>query len=177
MAAPKLSSRGGRAWSHGTRGCAGAHLGREARCRAEECVVAPELNSARRRGRGHGPRGSTGAHLRKEVRSGVVGHVVAPESTSAGRCGPKLQLALQRVDAHPAPCLDLELVCRGTQSSGCRQRPSGPPRERLRTRRWVQFFCALLDGEPPGSAGAEGPEAPTINAKISMAGPREVPEL
>jgi hypothetical protein len=47
--------------------------------------------------------------------------VAAPEPTSAGRCGPKLQLMWQHVDARPAPCLDLELVCGGTQSSGCRQ--------------------------------------------------------
>jgi hypothetical protein len=65
------------------------------------------------------PRGSTGAHLGKEVRSGAVGHVAALEPTSTGRCGLKLQLAWQCVDALSAPCLDLELVCVGTQSSGC----------------------------------------------------------
>jgi hypothetical protein len=70
--------------------------------------------------RGHGPCGSTGAHLNKEVMSGAAGHVVAPEPTSAGRCGLKLQLAWQRIDACPAPCLDLELVCEDTRSSGCR---------------------------------------------------------
>jgi hypothetical protein len=37
--------------------------------------------------------------------------MVGPESTSAGRCGPKLQLTWQHVNARPAPCLDLELVC------------------------------------------------------------------
>jgi hypothetical protein len=65
------------------------------------------------------PRGSTGAHLSKELRSGLAGHVVAPELTSVGRCCPKLQLAWQGVDARPAPCFDLELVCGGTWSSGC----------------------------------------------------------
>jgi hypothetical protein len=45
------------------------------------------------------------------VRFGADGHVAAPEPTSAGRCGPKLQLTWQRVDARPAHCLDLELVC------------------------------------------------------------------
>jgi hypothetical protein len=124
--------------------------------------------------RGHGPRGSTGAHLSKEVRSGAMGHVVAPEPTSAGRCGSKLQLMWQRVDAHPTPYLNLELVCGGIQSLGCRQRPSGPPRERLQTRRWGQFFGArsvilsfysIVDG------------APTINVKTSTVGPSEVPEL
>jgi hypothetical protein len=126
--------------------------------------------------RGHGPRGNTGAHLSKEVRSGATGHVALAEPTSAGRCGPKLQLAWQRVDARPAPCLNLELVCGGTRSSGCRQRPPSPPQERLRTHRWGQFFDARLsyldlftrgavDGGPPGGAGARGPGAPTINAK------------
>jgi hypothetical protein len=50
-----------------------------------------------------------------------MGHMVAPEPTSVGRCGSKLQLTWQRVDARPALCLDLELVCGGTRSSGCRQ--------------------------------------------------------
>jgi hypothetical protein len=48
------------------------------------------------------------------------------------------------VDAHPASCFDLVLVCRGTWCSRCRQRPLGPPRERLRTRRWTQFFGTPL---------------------------------
>jgi hypothetical protein len=43
-----------------------------------------------------------------------VGDVVAPEPTSTGRFGSKLQLTWQRVDAHLASCLDLELVCGGT---------------------------------------------------------------
>jgi hypothetical protein len=55
--------------------------------------------------RGHGTRGST-----------------ASRPTSVGRYGPKLQFAWQRVDARPAPCLDLKLVCGGTRSSRCRQR-------------------------------------------------------
>jgi hypothetical protein len=50
MAAPELSSQGGRAWCHGIRGSAGAHLSREVRSGAEEHLAAPELNSARRRG-------------------------------------------------------------------------------------------------------------------------------
>jgi hypothetical protein len=56
----------------------------------------------------------------KEVRSGAVRHVVAPERTFAGRCGPKLQLTWQRVDAHPTPCIDLKLIYGGTRSSECR---------------------------------------------------------
>jgi hypothetical protein len=45
----ELSSRGGRAQSHETRGSAEAHLDREVMSRAEEHVTAPELNSVRRR--------------------------------------------------------------------------------------------------------------------------------
>jgi hypothetical protein len=105
-------------------------------------VAAPELNSVRRRGWVHRPRGSTGAHLSKEVRSGAAGHVVALKPTSAGRCGPKLQLTWQRVDARPTPCLDLELVPRGTRSSGCRHL--------LRERR-VQR-CRLNQGRSLGEA-------------------------
>jgi hypothetical protein len=107
-------------------------------------VAASELNSVRRRGWVHGPRGSTGAHLSKEVRSGVTGHVVALKPTSTGRRGPKLQLTWQRVDACPAPCLDLELVSRGTQSSGCRHL--------LRERR-VQR-CSLGSRKESGRGGA-----------------------
>jgi hypothetical protein len=88
--ASDLSSQGGRARCHETRGSAGTHLGREARSRAEKPVAPPELNSARRQGPGHGPRGSTGAHLSKEVRSGATEHMVALEPTSAWRCDPKL---------------------------------------------------------------------------------------
>jgi hypothetical protein len=90
MAAPELTSRGGKARSHGTRGSARAHLDREARSRAEECVAAPELTSRGGRARSHGTRGSAEAHLDREVRSRAEGHVAAPELTSAGRCGPKL---------------------------------------------------------------------------------------
>jgi hypothetical protein len=179
-------------------------------------MAAPEPTSAGRRGpelrntwqrqsstqqggeaRGHVTRGSTGAHLSKEVRSDAAGHVAAPEPTSAGRCGLKLQLTWQRVDARHTPCLDLELICGGTRSSGCRQRPPGQPRERLRTHRWGQFFgtplvilifllssrwrahhqCENVDDRPPGGARAEGPGAPTINVKTATAGPQEVPEL
>jgi hypothetical protein len=50
VAAPELSSRGGRAQSYGIHGSAGAHLGREARSKTEKRVAAPELNSARRQG-------------------------------------------------------------------------------------------------------------------------------
>jgi hypothetical protein len=47
-----------------------------------------------------------------------VGHVVASKPTSAGRCGPKLQLMWQHVDARPASCLNLELVCGVTGLQG-----------------------------------------------------------
>jgi hypothetical protein len=111
--------------------------------------------------------------------SETAGHVEVSELTSIGRRGPELQGMWQRVDARPAPCLDLNLVCRGTRSAGYRQRPPGPPRERLRTRRWGQFFGALsviltfysaVNGGPPGGAEAEDPGAPTINAKKRVDG-------
>jgi hypothetical protein len=85
-------------------------------------MAAPELPSQEGRARRHETCGGAGAHLSKEARSGAAGHVVVPEPTSAGRCGLKLQLMWQRVDARPAPCLDLELVCGGTRYSGYRQR-------------------------------------------------------
>jgi hypothetical protein len=52
VAAPELSSQRGRARTHGIRGSDRAHLGSEARSRAEECVTTSELNSAKRRGPG-----------------------------------------------------------------------------------------------------------------------------
>jgi hypothetical protein len=45
--------------------------------------------------------------------------MAASEPTSVERCGSKLQLAWQHVDARPTPYLDLELICGGTRSSGC----------------------------------------------------------
>jgi hypothetical protein len=86
-------------------------------------VAAPELPSQEGRARSHVTRGSAGAHLSTKARSEATGHVVAPEPTSTGWCGPKLQLIWQRVDAHSAPCLDLELVCRDTRSLWYRQPP------------------------------------------------------
>jgi hypothetical protein len=94
----------------------------------------------------------------------AAGHMVALEPTSAGRCGPKLQLMWQHMNARPTPCLDLELVCGGTRSSGCRQRPPGPPQERLRTHRWGQFF-----GAPLGYLD--------LFTRQLTAGPRDVREL
>jgi hypothetical protein len=96
VAAPELSSRGGRARSHGTHDSAEAHLNREARSRAEECVTAPELNLARRRGpgpratwqhrsspqqggevRGRGTRGGSESHLCWVVWSEATAYVAA----------------------------------------------------------------------------------------------------
>jgi hypothetical protein len=96
VAAPDLSSQGGRAQSHETRGSTGAHLGKEVRSGAEERVVTLELNSARRRGsgpratwehrsspqqggavQGHGTSGGSGAHLCREVWSEATAYVVA----------------------------------------------------------------------------------------------------
>jgi hypothetical protein len=83
-------------------------------------MVAPELTSQEVKAQSRGIRGSAGCHLSMEARSKAAGHVVASEPTSAGRCVPKLQLTWQCVDGCPAPCLDLELVCGGTRSSGYR---------------------------------------------------------
>jgi hypothetical protein len=88
MVALELSSRGGRAQSHGTYGSARAHLCSEARSGAEEHVAAPELSSWGGRARSHVTRGNAGAHLYKEARSGAKEHVVAPELNSARRRGP-----------------------------------------------------------------------------------------
>jgi hypothetical protein len=100
VAAPELSSRGGKVQSHGTRGSAGAYLNREVRSGAEEHVAAPELNSARRRGsgprdtwqhrsspqqggevRGHGTRGGSTTHLCREVWSEATAYVAASGCT------------------------------------------------------------------------------------------------
>jgi hypothetical protein len=104
VVAPELSPWGDRAQSHGTRGSAGAHLGRKARSGAKGHVAALEFISVRRQGlgprdtwqrqnpprqggevRGRGTRGSAGAHLGSEVRFGATRHVAALESTSVGR--------------------------------------------------------------------------------------------
>jgi hypothetical protein len=49
VAAPELSSQGGRARSHGTCDSVGVHLDREARSGDEKHVTVPELNSVSRR--------------------------------------------------------------------------------------------------------------------------------
>jgi hypothetical protein len=74
-------------------------------------VATSELSSRGGRARSHETRASAGAHLDREVRSETVGHATATEPTSVGRCDPKLQFMWQRVDAHPTPCLNLELIC------------------------------------------------------------------
>jgi hypothetical protein len=76
-------------------------------------VVAPEPTSTGRRG----PELKNTWHRRSSTQQGdeTQGHgtrgSTTPGSTYAGRYGPKLQFAWQRVDACPAPCLDLEFVC------------------------------------------------------------------
>jgi hypothetical protein len=82
----------------GPRGSARAHLGREARSGAEEHVATLKLSSRGGRARSHETHGSAGAHLDRETRPGAEEHVAAPEPTSVVRCGPKLQLAWQRVN-------------------------------------------------------------------------------
>jgi hypothetical protein len=128
----------------GPRGSAGAHMVRKVRSGAEEHVAASELSSRGGRVRSHGTRGSAGAHLGREVRSGVAGHVAAPEPTSARRCGLKLQLMWQHVDARHAPCLELELVC---GVPGLHSADRGP---------WVHFGRGC---EPTGGANFLAPRS------------------
>jgi hypothetical protein len=164
MAALELPSQEGRALSCGTHGSTGAPLSE--RQSSEPWDTWQHQSSPCQGGKvqSRGTRGSAGAHLSKEARSGAVGHVVALDPTSVGRCGSKLQLTWQHVNARHPPCLDLELICGGTPPSGYRRRPPGPPRERLRTRRWGQLF-----GAPLGYL--------KLFTWQSMAGPRQVPEL
>jgi hypothetical protein len=70
VAALELSSRRGRARSHGTHGSARAHLAREVRSGVEEHVAAPELSARGGKARGH---------------------AAAPKPTSAGRRGSELR--------------------------------------------------------------------------------------
>jgi hypothetical protein len=102
VAASELSSRGGRARSHGTCGSTDAHLVREARSGAEGHVAAPELTLTRRRGPG-----SRDMWWRRSppLQGGVVRRYNVRGST--------WMHALLLV-------FNLELVCGGTQSSGYR---------------------------------------------------------
>jgi hypothetical protein len=116
-----------------------------------------------------------------------VGHVVALEPTSARRCGPKLQLMWQHVDACPASCLDLELVCRVPNLQGTDrgprahlERPCEPAggANSLTPLSVILSFYLAVDGRAPGSAGAGGPGTPTINAKKHRRrGHLEVPKI
>jgi hypothetical protein len=80
-----------------------------------QCQSSPQQGGE---AQGHGTHGSAGAHLGKEARSGAAGHVTASEPTSARRQGPELQGMSQHMDAHRAPCLDLNPVCGSTRSTG-----------------------------------------------------------
>jgi hypothetical protein len=84
-------------------------------------VTAPELPGLGSGSWSRRARGGPGAASGWAAGAGAAGHVAAPVPTSAGRQGPELQLAWQRVYTRSAPCLDLELVCGGTRSSGYRQ--------------------------------------------------------
>jgi hypothetical protein len=72
----------------GPRGSAGAHLGREARSRAEKRVAVPELSSRGGRVRSHGTRDSVEAHFSREARSGAEERVAALDLNSVRRHGP-----------------------------------------------------------------------------------------
>jgi hypothetical protein len=47
----------------------------------------------------------------------------------------------------------------------------------LAPRSVILSLYSAVDGGPPGGAGAGDPGAPTINVKMSTAGPQEVPEM
>jgi hypothetical protein len=66
-------------------------------------------------------RGSVRALPSREAESGATGHMAV--------C--------------LAPCLRLKPICRSTRSSGYRQWPPGPPRERPQTHRWGQHIFSL----------------------------------
>jgi hypothetical protein len=115
------SGLGNGSWSRRTRGGPGAAPGWAAGAGAAGHVAAPELPRAGSGSWSHRARGVPGAASGWAAGAGAAGHVAAPAPTSAGRRGPELQLAWQHVYTRPAPCLDLELVCGGTRSSGYRQ--------------------------------------------------------
>jgi hypothetical protein len=69
VVAPELSSRRGRARSHGTRGSTRAHFVRKARFEAEGHMAAPKLTLTRRRGTG--PR-DTRQHRSPPLHGGMV---------------------------------------------------------------------------------------------------------
>jgi hypothetical protein len=85
VAALELSSWGGRARNHGTRGSARAHLDREARSRAEEYVTTSELSSWRGRAWSHETHDNDRTHLGREARFGADEHVTVPELNSIRR--------------------------------------------------------------------------------------------
>jgi hypothetical protein len=92
--------------------------------------------------RATGTRGGTRATPSREREPEPQRHVADPELPRAG------SRSLSRGDTwrpRSCPqsgggsrCLDLKLVRGCTRSSGYQQCPTGPPRERLRTRRWGQ---------------------------------------
>jgi hypothetical protein len=135
---------GSRSWSRRTCDGPGAAPGWAAGAKAAGHVVAPELPWAGQRelepqdtcqprscpGLGSGSwsrrtHGGPGAAPGWAAGVGAAGHVAASKPTSAGRRGPELQLVWQHVDTRPAPCLDLELICRGTWCSGYRHHLPG----------------------------------------------------
>jgi hypothetical protein len=93
-----------------------------------------------------GPRGSSRAALRREaeaIAQGTCGGPGAPLSREAG-AGTTGHMGMH---AHLYFRLNLEHVQEGVRSSGYRQWPPGPPRERLRTHGWGQhpFPCSLFE--------------------------------
>jgi hypothetical protein len=107
--------QGGRVWSCGTRGNAGALPSRDAGSRAAGHVAMPDPSRAGRRGpelrgtwqrrsppdqggmlRSYGTCGNTGALPSKDAGYGAVGHVATPEPSQSGRQAPELRDMWQR---------------------------------------------------------------------------------
>jgi hypothetical protein len=99
----------------------------------------PELGAG---ARAVGTRGDLGAAPSWEWEPVPWGHMAAPELPRAGSeslsHGDKWHPRSYPQSGSGSHCLNLKLVRGGTQSSGYRQWPPGPPRERMRTYGWSQ---------------------------------------
>jgi hypothetical protein len=124
VAAPDLPRAGNGSPSHGDA------------CQPQICL---ELGAE---ARAMGTRGGPGAAPSWEREPEPLGHVVAPKLPRAGSGSPSRGDTWQPRSCPQSGgrsrCLDLKLVRGGTRSSGYRQWPPGPPRERMRTHVWGQ---------------------------------------
>jgi hypothetical protein len=131
---------------YGTRGSSGAALSQKAGAGAQATRGGP--GAALSQEAGAGALGDTWwPRSCPELGGGSQSHrdVWRPQSCPESVGGHRRRGDTRRPWSCPAFCFDLELVRGGTRSSGYRQWPPGPPRERLRTRGWGQhhFPCSL----------------------------------